>query len=85
MKSCISDYRNEIINHPFVDGNKRIGHAAVEVMLLINGFEIKATVDMQKKVILAFASGTMNKTEFNLWLKKHVGTISFGEVLKNDL
>jgi len=26
-----------ISNHPFVDGNKRIGHAALETFLLLNG------------------------------------------------
>jgi prophage maintenance system killer protein len=29
-------------NHPFVDGNKRIGHAALETFLLLNGFELVA-------------------------------------------
>jgi len=29
-----------IANHPFVDGNKRIGHAAMEVLLVLNGYEI---------------------------------------------
>lgn len=29
-----------IANHPFVDGNKRIGHAAMEVVLILNGFEV---------------------------------------------
>ena len=29
-----------VCNHPFVDGNKRIGHAAMEVVLVLNGFEI---------------------------------------------
>jgi death-on-curing protein len=29
-----------IQNHPFVDGNKRIGHGAMEVFLLLNGYEI---------------------------------------------
>lgn len=24
-------------NHPFIDGNKRVGHAAMEVMLILNG------------------------------------------------
>jgi death-on-curing protein len=31
-----------IKNHPFVDGNKRSGHAAMEVFLVLNGFEIRA-------------------------------------------
>ena len=29
-----------IMNHPFVDGNKRIGHGAMEVFLILNGLEI---------------------------------------------
>ena len=36
-----------IKNHPFFDGNKRIGHAAMEVFLVLNGFEIYADVDEQ--------------------------------------
>ena len=29
-------------NHPFVDGNKRVGHAAMETFLVLNGNEICA-------------------------------------------
>ncbi|MDC0831535.1 type II toxin-antitoxin system death-on-curing family toxin [Geitlerinema sp. CS-897] len=36
-----------VMNHPFVDGNKRTGHAAMETFLLLNGREIRATVDEQ--------------------------------------
>lgn len=32
-------------NHPFVDGNKRTGHAAMEVFLFLNGHEINAKVE----------------------------------------
>jgi death-on-curing protein len=28
-----------VSNHPFVDGNKRIGHAALDTFLVLNGFE----------------------------------------------
>jgi death-on-curing protein len=41
-----------IRNHPVVDGNKRIGHAAVEVFLILNGYEIDASVDEQEQIIL---------------------------------
>ena len=27
-----------IQNHPFVDGNKRVGHAAMEVFLILTGY-----------------------------------------------
>ena len=42
-----------IQGHPFIDGNKRIGHAAMEVFLVLNGFEINASVDEQEAVTSA--------------------------------
>ena len=65
-----------ISNHPFIDGNKRIGHAVIEVTLLMNGYEITADVNEQEKVILAVASSTMDRIEFNNWLKQNIVTFS---------
>jgi death-on-curing protein len=45
-----------VANHPFVDGNKRIAHAAMAVFLLLNGLAIEATVDDQERLMLAVAS-----------------------------
>ncbi len=61
-----------ISNHPFIDGNKRVGHAAMEVMLLLNGYEIVASVDQQEEVIIAVASGTMSRDEFASWVEQRV-------------
>jgi death-on-curing protein len=41
-----------ICNHPFVDGNKRVGHATMEVMLFLNGYQIVATLDEQERRFL---------------------------------
>jgi death-on-curing protein len=61
-----------ILNHPFVDGNKRIGHAAMEMLLLLNGQEIVASVDEQEKLILAVAAGTIPREQFTTWVRQHV-------------
>ena len=58
-----------IANHPFVDGNKRIGHAAMEVVLLLNGFEVNASVDEEERVVLAIASGELNREGLVRWLQ----------------
>ncbi len=50
-----------INNHPFVDGNKRIGHAAMEIFLFLNGFEIEASLDEQEPIILGVASGSVKR------------------------
>ena len=61
-----------ISNHPFVDGNKRIGHAALEVVLVLNGLELLAPVDEQEAIILRVASGDMDRKEFCSWVKRHI-------------
>jgi death-on-curing protein len=61
-----------IQNHPFVDGNKRAGHAAMEVFLILNGFEIQASLDKQEATILQVASSQMSRQTFSVWLEKVV-------------
>lgn len=58
--------------HPFVDGNKRTGHAAMATFLLLNGTEIAATIDEQEQIIMTLASGEMNRQQFTEWLNQHV-------------
>jgi death on curing protein len=57
--------------HPFVDGNKRIGHASMDVFLTLNGYIIDAGVDEQERVIFALASGSLPREELLTWLEKH--------------
>ena len=61
-----------VMNHPFVDGNKRIGHAAMETFLILNGCEIEATVAEQEQIILDLAAGKLTREAFTNWLKDHV-------------
>lgn len=61
-----------IQNHPFVDGNKRAGHAAMEIFLVLNGHEIDADVDQQMEVILSVASGKLDRDAFTAWLEQHI-------------
>ena len=58
-------------NHPFVDGNKRIAHAAMEVFLILNGYEIRATVDDQEHLMLGLAAGSVSRDELLTWLRAH--------------
>ena len=61
-----------IKNHPFLDGNKRTGHAAMEVFLVLHGYEIRAAVDEQEHVILQVAASELDREEFAAWLRTHV-------------
>lgn len=64
-----------VMNHPFVDGNKRTGHAAMETFLVMNDFEILTPVDEQESVILSLAAGLLDREEFTQWLESRVKAV----------
>jgi death-on-curing protein len=59
-------------NHPFVDGNKRIGHAALETYLVLNGFELAAGVDDSERMFLSLAAGTVTRSALSVWIEQHL-------------
>ena len=61
-----------IQNHPFVDGNKRTGHAAMELFLYVNGYEIDCSIDEQEAFVLSIASGKASRQDIAVWLSRHV-------------
>lgn len=60
-----------IMNHAFVDGNKRIGHYAMETYLVLNGYELTTSVDEQESIILQLASGKLSRDTFTDWVRKN--------------
>jgi death-on-curing protein len=60
-----------VLNHPFVDGNKRVGHAAMETFLVVNGYELSAPVDEQEQVILSLAAGSLGRDVLVEWVRSH--------------
>ena len=60
-----------IQNHPFLDGNKRVGHAALEVLLILNGFELSAAIDETERTLIAVASGHLDREGFTEWVRSH--------------
>jgi death-on-curing protein len=61
-----------IKNHPFVDGNKRVGHAALEAMLMLNGMELSASIDDAEHEVLAVAAGERTREEFQSWVEERL-------------
>ena len=52
-----------VCNHPFVDGNKRIGTYVMLVLLELNRIEAKFTNDDIIRIGLELANGNMNDTQ----------------------
>ena len=60
------------MNHPFIDGNKRIAHAAMAVFLELNGSGLEAAVDDQERLMLDLAAGLLDRAALVAWLSGHV-------------
>jgi death-on-curing protein len=60
------------MNHPFIDGNKRIAHAAMSVFLDLNGFAIEAPIEEQEQTMLALAAGKTTRNGLAMWLANNV-------------
>lgn len=58
-------------NHPFVDGNKRIGAHAMLVFLALNGIELEYTQQELADIILQVAAGKADYNTLFHWLIFH--------------
>lgn len=60
------------INHPFIDGNKRVAFAATDIFLRNNGYRIiRESRDIHKTMMLWFDKGTFNVESIYTWLKEN--------------
>ena len=58
-------------NHPFVDGNKRIGAHVMLVFLALNGIELQYTQTELSDIILQLAAGTIQSSDLLNWVLTH--------------
>ena len=59
------------INHPFVDGNKRVAFAAADVFLRINGWRLKrAPMQIFAEMIAMFENSTFDIAHLEPWLRE---------------
>jgi len=60
-----------ISNHPFVDGNKRVGFEAMRLMLRLNGSDVHASLETTYEFVLDIAKGKLTEQGIADWLKRH--------------
>jgi death-on-curing protein len=58
-------------DHPFLDGNKRIGFLAAVVFLELNGWRLRAAEGDAVEAVLSLARGDWDEAAFAGWLKTH--------------
>ncbi|GFP22117.1 death on curing protein [Candidatus Hakubella thermalkaliphila] len=59
------------LNHPFVDGNKRLALVVTDTFLQMNGYELTASEEEAFRAISDVAAGRMTKEELAQWVERH--------------
>jgi death on curing protein len=60
------------INHPFVDGNKRVAYVVCRTFLMLNGADVVASADEKYDTFLSLAAGSIDEEELVAWLRRCV-------------
>jgi len=67
-----------VLNHPFADGNKRVGHAAAEAFLMLSGHELVSSVDDAEALVVGLAAGRVTREELVVWIRGHARSVDDG-------
>ena len=64
-----------VLNHPFVDGNKRVGAHAAIVFVLANGWDCLATSEELIDVTLGVAQGKVAAEALAIWFRQRLRAV----------
>ena len=63
-------------NHPFADGNKRTAALASMLFLMVNGYEVTATLPEKYVIFMRLAAGDLTEDELAEWFKNNIKPIA---------
>jgi death-on-curing protein len=61
-----------VVNHPFVDGNKRTGYVLMRMILLEAGLDINASQEEKYDLVMGVAKGDFNHSRIAQWISEKV-------------
>lgn len=61
-------FESIIINHPFIDGNKRVAYAMMKMLLIEEGFQLNSTKEETYNFVIETSKGNLRFNEIKDWL-----------------
>ncbi len=76
VEKATAIFESLIINHPFIDGNKRTAYVLLRLTLMDYYFDIMAFEEEKYKMTIAASSGEIRFDEIKTWIEKHLVRIN---------
>ena len=61
-----------LINHPFIDGNKRTGYVLMRLTLMEGGLDIKASQKEKYEFVIQVSEGKLDISKIKNWIASHI-------------
>ena len=61
-----------LLNHPFVDGNKRTGYVIMRLFLMSNQMDLQASQDEKYEFVISIAEGKLKKPGIEKWIRNRI-------------
>ncbi|MDC6355097.1 MULTISPECIES: type II toxin-antitoxin system death-on-curing family toxin [unclassified Robiginitalea] len=61
-----------LINHPFVDGNKRTGYVLMRLILMDGGLDIHASQREKYEFVIQVTEGKLDISQIKEWISSHL-------------
>jgi death-on-curing protein len=72
VEKAIAIIESIIVNHPFIDGNKRAGYVLTRLFLLKQGYDINGNEEEKYFFVMGIASGELKTDLIRIWVQEHV-------------
>jgi death-on-curing protein len=69
-------FESLIINHPFMDGNKRIAYTLMEILLREGGLSLPIPEDEKYRLVISASTGEIRFDEIKIWIEDNAKPIS---------
>src|SRR5665213_1346592 len=69
IEKAAAIFESIIVNHPFIDGNKRVAYVTMRLVLLESGCDISATQNEKYEMTIAASKGDLKNEGIKLWIK----------------
>jgi death-on-curing protein len=76
VEKAASIFESIIINHPFIDGNKRTAYVFLRAMLFFYGFDVMAFKDDKYQMTIAASNGDIRFDEIKQWIEERLVKIN---------